>query len=172
VGVLVMAASMALGGCSGSPKYGPYDVTITLDQDLKQGAQWPSLEVDLVGVGEADRPRWSDKSIDAYFSSGDPLRSDAKSHGEAHTMRFSSADPNPKTLSKGDPIWKTWQKKPDMFVIADLRWFTDATDPNGVQRRLVVPLDRKRWKGQKIEIAVRRGGLRYKPGMDPLPPGK
>jgi hypothetical protein len=164
----MIMATTVLTGCP--PKYGPHNVALNLDSGLKENNQWRSVEVDLVGVGDHERAQWESKSIDEYFSSGDSLRADAKANGQAQTLRFSSADAA-KTLARNDPIWKNWKAKQNMFVIADLRWYSDADDAKGLHRRLIVPIDTSRWEsGQTIEIAVRRAGLQYK--TEPKPEAK
>jgi hypothetical protein len=166
---VVVACSLA--GCASGPRIAPYDVSVSLDESLKQNNTWPTLEVDLVAIGEDEKNVWNAYSVDKYFSRGDLLRTGKKNNGEAHTMKFSNSDPTTQTLSRKDPVWTKWKNKPELYVIAYLRDYSDKSDPQGLFRRKVVPLDKRRWNNsQSIGIVVRQDGLKYT--TDPLPEAK
>lgn len=169
IGLWLICSLMTMTGCPKS--YGPYDMHVSLDQSLKQNDTWPTLEVDLVAIGDDEKASWDTYSIDKYFSQGDKLRSGKQTNGESYTMKFSNADPTSQTLSRKDPVWAKWKNKPEMYVIAYLRDYSDKTDAQGLFRRKVVPLDKARWKNsQSIGIVVRQDGLKYT--VDPLPEPK
>lgn len=167
--IVVMIA--LLGGCKSGPRYGAYDVNVALDEKLKQGNSWPTFEVDLVAIGDDEKDAWNSTTVDQYFSAGNSLRTGKKVNGESYTMKFSNSDPTTQTLSRKDPVWSKWQRKPEMYVIAYLRDYSDKTDQQGLFRRKIVPLDKRRWNNsQSIGLIIRPDGIKY--ATDPLPEPK
>jgi hypothetical protein len=158
-----LIAALLLAGC----KAKVYDISVKLDSSMKQDGHWRTLDVDLVGINESDRPEWESTSIDAYFSAGNTLRSGANADGLVRTLHFSNADPSPRTIARSDAMWQKWQQKPWLVVMAQLPPQAGAAGP-GDRRRIFLPLDRARWPGQAINITVRLSGLKFEPDL--LPP--
>jgi hypothetical protein len=166
VAAVVMAMLAVVAGCNSCPNVKPHDVTVKLDPGLAdpQG-KMPSVQIDIVGVNEAERQRWVDKSVDEYWRSGDPLRSTP----DKAVMTF-RPDELSKTLAASDPLWSKWIGKgaTDMVIMGYIPGVigSGATD----SRRLVLPMDRCKWADdQPIQVLVGRNGLNL---MTPLKPPK
>lgn len=168
--VLVGYAAAAIG-CAGGPRMGRYDVVVSMDPALvNEPGGAPSVTVNLVGVNDAEAEKWNAKNMNEYWTPNDPLRQDAASY--AHVMQFGPGRSEPKTLSKDDPIWNTWSNSGAMhlFVLADLPGSHEARPGSADARRLVLPLDRRRWEaGKPIEIELQRSTIRLKTQMKPEP---
>lgn len=167
--VWMLVGVLAAAGCASSPRYGKYDLNVTLDDSLRQpNKQLPTMDVDLVAVGEFRRSEWTDKSIDEYFSPRDQFRAQEREAYSIHTMSFRGNGPATQTLSRKDLVWNKWRGRPELFIIADLRGVTDRDDQKGTQRRLVLPLDTSRWAGSTINVRVRRDRIISE--TEPRPP--
>lgn len=143
----VLGGAIALGGCG--PNYGAYDVNVSLDPAMARDGRYPSVEVDLVAVSASERNAWVGKPVNEYFSGGDAFRRDATKI----TFVFSNDSPEPKRLSRRDPIWKTWKGRQELFILANLSGASGAgaSDP----RRLILSLDTRRWPSdRKLEILI------------------
>src|SRR5579885_911019 len=109
------------------------------------GAAAPSapVEVDLVGVNDADYEKWSTYPLSKYWSPRDPLRTTSK----VYVMSFSRQTQEPAMLRKDDPVWDAWKQQgaTHLFVIAFLPAAKAQADADA--RRAELPLDRCLWKG-------------------------
>jgi len=161
-----MALLMLIGGGCGAK---PYSVVVRLDEQSwirAFGDTIPSLEVDLVGVNESEKPTWESYPVSSYFSPNDPVRRDA----DRKTFTFTSSDRNDKTLESKDPIWKKqWVGQQGkgakwLFVIANLPGSDAAARGSQDPRLLVLPLQRDKWpwRTKVIEIDVQSSMIRCK----------
>lgn len=157
---------VVLGGCGGGASMGKYNVTVSVDQAWRDTGRIDSIEVDVVGVNQAQMARWSSYPVSSYFSSGDQLRADANKA----VMRFWTEDSAPKTLSRSDDKWDQWlgDGATHLFVVADLLGVRDDLPGDADPRRLILPLSKDRWKGRSIEIEIQRSGLVLKTPMKPV----
>jgi hypothetical protein len=161
--VMVTAlAALMLAGCTSGP--GKYDVTVRPAESLRDPAgRIPSFEVDLIGVNPTEAPRLKSYSVNDYFSGADPVRSDAT----RKTMAFTAARPEPQVLRADDPIWNTWRERgaTELIVMANIPGVSGGQGED--RRRLVLPLNRDRWKGYEIEVEVQRSGVVLNTPMNP-----
>jgi len=141
---LFLATMLAAGGCAGSK--GPpvaWKVSITK-------ATPASIEVDLIGVTEADKPFWAGYDLDKYWTPGDLRRRQADKLSKTLPLN------QPWSVERNDPKWNDWLNRgaTDLLIIANLpgRFDPGPADP----RRIFVPLDKKSWeaKDQALEIQV------------------
>ncbi|MCD6303485.1 MAG: hypothetical protein J7M21_00810 [Planctomycetes bacterium] len=162
------AAMMSLlaplaGGCG----TGPFNVEVFLDQaDAglrdKIGAV-RSIEVNLVGVNEIEYQRWQQMSMNAYWEPDNPIRASAKKI----VMTFGQGHDSKQTLKKNDPIWNVWLKQRKakyLFVLAYMPWITADQPGQADPRRIILPLDIKRWDmylwgSETIPIQLGAGGI-------------
>ena len=159
----------SLTGCGSGAAAGRYDVTVRLAESLKDPTDGsvPSLEVDLVGVNEANKTTWIGKSMTRYFGGEDQLRADATKT----TFVFDTGDSEPKTLERQDPKWDSWldQGARELFVLVNLPGVREDLPGDGDPRRMILPLARNRWEGRVLEIEIQRSGLRLETKMNPDP---
>lgn len=161
LGLILLAAS---GGCGGMAPLRP---TIAKEPGLEE----MSVEVNLVGVSEMEFRKWNTYPMSQYWSPGDPVRESAVESGQAHVIHLPATRQSGYAVHREDAeAWNQtlarWEsgEKAYMFVLADLAGFEDSVgqaDP----RRLILPLQSKRWKTFDITIEVQGGGI----GVDPEP---
>ena len=136
--VLVFAA-----GCRCQSGMKAFDVHVTPQFAATGDATAaPPVEVNLVGVSDADYEKWLSYPLNRYWSPRDPLRTSTK----PFVMNFTHDDHQTAILKKDDPIWDQWKQQGAMhlFVIAFIPTVKEQgpDDP----RRLEVTLDRCYWK--------------------------
>lgn len=143
---------------SSKPKRFKIKVSLDLESWKREGDVIPSLEVDLVGINDSQKPRWENYSLRKYFTPGDLLRRDA----DLKTLQISSGEIE-KTLENNDAIWDKWlgnRRKGEpgkgarwLFVLVNLPGIDDDMDGLHDPRRIIVPLEANRW-GYKKEIRI------------------
>ena len=157
--LLLLPLTLGLVGCGSSEKIGQYDVTVSLAEDMRseQTGRFPSLEVDIVGIGPTQDARWRKHPVSQYFSGSDDLRQG--SVDDRTTLRFTNDNPAPKTLERTDPIWDRWSEQgaTQMFVLVNLPRIVSDLEGEADPRRLILPLDRARWGSKQIQIEIRPG---------------
>ena len=154
VGAIFLAAVMVgAGGCASS---WPKDVTVRLDPSAQEGGAVPSVDVHLVGVRRAELAKYKSMSVNEYWSPSGLSRQTVAARKEW----FLGPGATTKTVSRNDPVWKQWNVKlrPYLVVLADLRGVSDREGGGDDPRRVVLPLDKKRWPGgvKVIRLLVRR----------------
>jgi hypothetical protein len=140
-----------------------FDFTSSVDPAYK-GA---SIEVDLIGINTSEIAVWNAKSIDDYFTSGDPFRASVPKK----TFYFGEGQPEIARLPSSDPIWREWEAKgaTHILVLADLPGYTIPM--GGVDlRRQLVPRSSSDWKGTPKAIAIRLGPTGVVLVPSPKPP--
>ncbi|MGH7980353.1 MAG: hypothetical protein ACREE6_13340, partial [Limisphaerales bacterium] len=87
-------AILSLGGCSTGPS--AWNIKIT---QVTPG----SIQVDLVGITESEKPKWEAYSMDSYWNDeNDPRRMNALKL--THFLELNK----PWVVSKDNPIWQKW----------------------------------------------------------------
>jgi hypothetical protein len=152
-GLLALVLALGLIGCKSGP---PYNVEVALDRGSwnrdEVGDHFYNFEVDLVGVPQSKLELWKNYSVQNYFQANNAFRRDA----DKYTMKFTTEQRQPQTLSRKHPIWDTWLKKgaTHLVVLANLRdWergLSDDLDP----RRTVINLNHKLWKPENRTLTV------------------
>src|SRR5258706_12941261 len=129
-------------GCQCQHSMKAFDVRVT-PQFARSDDAAPPVEVNLIGVSDADYARWAGYPVGQYWSPRDPLRI----AGHVYVMNFSRDGQSAGRLAPDDPIWSVWkqQRATHLFVVAFLPNVKESRgeDP----RRAVLPLDSCRWKG-------------------------
>jgi hypothetical protein len=133
LGALVI---LSLTGCSTGPSAWNLEIRKTTGS---------SIQVDLVGVTESEKPKWQNYSMDNYWNNeNDPRRAGALKL----THFFESKQPW--IVSKDDPIWQKWftQGDTELAIIANL---PGANFPSGEgdPRLNFFPLNSGSWKAKK-----------------------
>ena len=136
--LLVFAA-----GCRCQSGMKAFDVHVTPQfSNTGDAATAPPVEVNLVGVSDADYEKWLSYPLNRYWSPRDPLRTSTK----PFVMNFTHDDRQTAVLKKEDPIWEQWKQQgaTHLFVIA----FIPTINPPATDdpRRVEVTLDRCYWK--------------------------
>lgn len=149
-GLVLAAAALMAVGCSSWPK----DLNVALDTRVVQEGSAPSVDVHLIGIRRSQLRDYRTMSLTDYWSPGGPSRQPMPARKEL----FLSPGATSKTVSKKDPIWKQWdgRSRTHLVVFADLRGVSPKE--NDDPRRVILPLDKKRWPGglKMIRIGVRR----------------
>jgi hypothetical protein len=151
---------MPLTGCHCSGEMRRFDVEVTLQPSLAnaQGIL-PSVEVDLIGVSDANLPHWQQAvGVSEYFAPGSGLRPDPDSR---HVMLLGQGKSRASLSASDEKLWDAWKKKQvmNLVILANYPRDTDKP-PDQDPRRLIVPLDCARWDNQeKIVIEVNKNGL-------------
>ena len=101
-------AVLSLTGCSSGPS--AWNIKVT---QITPG----SIQVDLVGITESEKPKWEAYSMDNYWNNeNDPRRMNALKL--THFLQLN----NPWVVSKDDPIWQKWFSHGDteLAIVANL----------------------------------------------------
>jgi hypothetical protein len=154
---LVLLLACVSGGCSAGPSMKPFDVIVQPQITHGQGVP-ASFELNLVGVSDAELDQWKDYPVNRYWGPKDPLRKNA----DAVVMTFSDADPKPQTLARTDPVWQQWKARGvmNLVVMAFLPALPAPAAPAADPRKLVLPLDRRRWGDiDQILVLLTNAGL-------------
>lgn len=169
-----MMVATTAGGCAAAKSILPsaskaFNVVVRIDSDSwsrAYGNTLPSLEVDLVGINESEKPTWENYPLGKYFSPDDPVRRDA----DRATLTFTSGDRSDKTLNRKHDVWGKWVGKARvfgksipgkgakwLFIIANIPGVGDDQPGGQDPRRVVLPLRRNAWPvgTKEIEIVVK-----------------
>src|SRR3954468_8153140 len=156
--VLVFAVLMVAAltqGCGSKPEMAERNVNVSLDESL---ARATAVEVNIIGANDSDFARVGTQSVDTYWRDVAAGRAPA----DRYVMRLSGSDRS-KTLSRTDPIWQTWRAKGAMrlVAIAFIPGLSGQGEGERDPRRIVLPLDKNRWKdvNQEIKIIASQSGL-------------
>lgn len=156
MGVALAAMALLASGCGSSPRATKLQVNMTLNEQLAQSGRVPSIEVDVIGLNESQLSTFRSVGLSEYFLS--TLRRDTNKK----TYYFASGNTEPKTLSRTDDAWSEWiddQGAMYLAVLADIPGVTQDMPGEADPRRLILPLDRSRWSGTRVDIRVDRSGL-------------
>jgi hypothetical protein len=101
-------SALFLAGCSTGPS--PWNVKIT---QITPG----SIQVDLVGITESEKPKWEAYSMDNYWNNENDLRR----KNAVKLTQFLELD-KPWEVSINDPVWQKWFARGDteLAIIANL----------------------------------------------------
>lgn len=161
VAIGIVACASLLGACESRARLGRYNLVTTADASLRDaGGRLPQVEVDLVGVREADTNDWAGYSVDRYFSGEDRMRRDAGSYTK--TLIFNADAAAPQTIPANDPIWQVWQDRgvTTLFVFASSRSLRPAPGAPELRRKSI-PLTTDKWENatSRIDILVKASGV-------------
>jgi hypothetical protein len=136
-----------------------YNVTVSLDDEMRQSLGTRKVEVDLVGINEKQNERWQNYSMTKYWQPGDALSGSV----QVKKLIFDPGNTSAQTLSSSDPIWDTWLKDGAnrLYVLTLLPGITADAEGDKDPRRQIEPLACYRWLKHdgNIEIKVQRTGI-------------
>ena len=159
--VFMLVAIAMLCGCSSS---GRENVVVGLDDTLVQSRMRPTIQVDIVGLTDAERRQWDQMSISSYWMPGSEVRWSVA--GRALQVRFGPERAEPVQIGPDDPIWRTWERAGAdwLYIVANLPGGMADQPGTQDQRRLAISLrDRtNRPNGSTIRVAVRRDAVAYR----------
>ena len=131
------------------------NVVVSLDDTL---ARATSVEVNIVGANDSDFARVGTQPVDTYWREANAGRAPA----DRVVMRFSGGNRS-QTLNRNDPIWQQWRAKGALrlVAIAFIPGLSGQGEGERDPRRIVLPLDKNRWKdvNQEIKIIASQSGL-------------
>ena len=142
--LLLLLAALALLpiGC-GTPKPKPRAWNVSISKQTPA-----SIEVDLIGITEMERPAWEGYDIDKYWKSGDLRRANADK------LSVNLPTGTPWTVSREDPKWQNWMRRgaTELLLIANLpgHFAPGSSDP----RRVFIPLDKNAWKAKDKTLQI------------------
>jgi len=139
--LVLLLASMGSGCGTPKPKPKPWNLSITKTTPA-------SIQVDLIGVNEIEKPAWEGYDLDKYWSTGDLRRANA----DKLTVDLPTG--SPWTVSRDNPKWQEWLHRgaTELLLIANLpgHFTPGPSDP----RRVFIPLDKNLWKAQGGTIQI------------------
>lgn len=177
--LLALAFLLIFVGCMGM---GKFDLDVTLDHASFQAKlnTVPSVEVNFVGVNASEFPVWNNYSTNKYWMPDDSQRVTAVRAAHCQVMTFDENPPFRKVVSRSAPIWSKWKSKNAAYLFAIVNYPRTGNDlpGNSDVRRVVLPLERTRWKGyfwgrRRILFEVKPSGIDcFTPPMPPRPPSR
>lgn len=147
--VFLAAAMVVLVGCS---RLGRYVVQV------QSGSATDSIQVDIVGVNDAEYERWAAYPLDEYWSPTNAFRKNAV---DRVVLRFGMGREPVQQIGRKDPCWTAWRARQCryLFVLTNAGPLRSAEAAVVDPRRLVLPLEKKRWDGRTIQVQVQPGGI-------------
>jgi hypothetical protein len=146
-----------VGCCDKKPV--KYNVTVSLDEEMRTSLSDRKIEVHLVGISEKQHERWQSYSMTKYWQPGDTLPNSLPTF----KMMFDPANSTPQTLSIKDKMWDTWLNNGAnrLYVLALLPGMIADAEGDKDPRRQILPLACYRWikRDRKIHVLIQRSGL-------------
>lgn len=155
--LLVLICAAILPACASPQRR---EVVVALDEALSRASSRPTIQVDLIGLTDAERRAWDELPISGYWLPGSEVR---KAHGDrTASFRFSAERSQLFVIHADSEIWRTWHK-------AGARWlYVVANLPGGIEdqagaadpRRLAISLSSSEWDADApFQIQVRRDSV-------------
>lgn len=149
--------SSLFSGCASGPKPTAYAIKVELAPSLVGG----SVDIHLIGANAlSDLPKWQTISVTDYWKPENRHLRDA----EKAVLQFGPGKPNVQTFSSTDPIWSRWLSTGalHLVVLVDLPGISSDRDGNADPRRLILPLDVKKWPSdvKTVELRIQESGIR------------
>lgn len=156
VGLVALSAAF-FGGCKSAPKAEALPVEIMLAKDVSSEGR--VVQVDLVGVGDGQRPQFVSKSVTEWFKGGDPVRAGARDSGTAKFFSFTPGGATSQAMAANDPVWNKalGQQSTSLYVFAFVSGDSVAGKDDLWRKEL--PLDPNRYDGERIRLEVGKGGV-------------
>ena len=161
---LAILPGLFLAGCESKPKARAYSIKVELDSMLAGS----SIQVDLIGANElSDLPKWQTYSVSEYWKPGNAMRRNA----DKTVLEFGPGKPTTYVFAANDPAWNRWLGAGAMYlvVMVDLPQLSDDMAGNADPRRLIVPLDTRKWPkdAATLDLFVQESGVRLLTPMNP-----
>lgn len=157
-GILLMqllAAMAVIAGLSGCtccptmPRFSAHEIQIEADESVRD----ISLRVHLVGIVGADGASLL-RSVDVNKYWQEPM-----SIGKGVDFKFGRNMDHIQGLSKKDPVWGLWKANAAnwLLIVTDMPGSYSAGE--GDSRKVVLPLDKRCWKGKPLQIRLTQYGI-------------
>lgn len=134
--IALVGIAAQITGCSSSST----DIGIYLAEDIQSSYGYcPTIEVDVVGLTEAEEKRMIAYDVDRYFNPGSTFRQNLG----AVTLKFAEDDMTPKIISDDAQCWDHWKDKGAKYiaVISNLPLLVDAKDSAVDPRKLIINMN-------------------------------
>jgi hypothetical protein len=160
--VLALAAlgvmSLMAVGCSCAPA--KLNVTVSLDDAMRQKLEARKIEVDIVALNSKQSDRWETYPMTKFWEPNDDLRESV----DSYKMIFDPAKADPQTLAKSDPHWAKWFANSgggdmQLYVLALLPGLYDDAPGDKDPRRQILPLGSCRWNSTDVKLLVQKDGI-------------
>jgi hypothetical protein len=155
--ILTFVGLMSVGCCSTTK----LNVTVSLDDAMRQRLDSRKLEVDLVALNSKESERWENYSMTQYWQPGDARRDSV----DSYKMIFDPTKNEPQTLSANDPHWDKWfaqgaGDKMKLYVLVGVLPGSYDDQPGDKDaRRQILPLDSCRWSSTNVQMTVQKTGI-------------
>jgi hypothetical protein len=136
LGICACALALFLSGCSASS----CDIGVYLADDIQNAYGYcPSIEVDVVGLTEAEEKRFLAYDVDRYFAPPAQFR---RSLG-AVTLKFAENDMTARTIPDDAACWELWEQKGAKYigVISNLPFISDSGEGITDPRKLIINMN-------------------------------
>lgn len=135
--------------------------------EVAEEYRYASIQVDIIGVSQAEYAIWANKPVSEYFDPSDRTRTRAIKK----TMTFYADDNAPKLLSDDDMLWDQWAPRDIAYlvILADIPGKHIDQHGNLDQRRLFLPLDANNWPnstGDEIILTLSSDGILTTPAPE------
>jgi hypothetical protein len=147
VSLLLLTLVFGVAGCHTTPKLKPRAWNLSINKTTPA-----SIEVDLIGVNEFEKPAWEGYDIDKYWQPGDSRRANADK------LTATLVQGHPWTIDRDNPKWRAWldHGATDLLLMAHLPGVPGRDFPAGASdpRRKFISLDKHAWEGNTLQIEV------------------
>jgi hypothetical protein len=154
--------ALVLGGC-GSARMTTHNINVSLDEALTKPGATPSVQVDIFGVSEKEKPLWESADVSKYWTT---TRADVK---DRRTFSFGPGKTSPQTLKRSDEVWGKWRERDAMYLVV----ITDLPAPPGGgaadARRWVLELASDWWEHKKADDPINVTVQRTRLDINPMP---
>lgn len=134
--VLAVSAVLSMEGCSSSSS----DLGVYLAGDIQGSYGYcPTIEVDVVGLTDAEEKRFIAYDVDRYFAPQSKFRENIG----AVTLKFSEDDMTAKMIPDDATCWDRWKAKGAKYiaVISNLPLIVDPKDSAVDPRKLIINMN-------------------------------
>ncbi len=154
---LALLGGLFASGCATAPRSTSYNLTFELAPSLASTA----VQVDLIGANTlSDLPKWQTISVTSYWQPDNVQRRDA----DKASLNFGPGEKAVQTFSSTDKVWSRWLSTGAMYlvVLVDLPGIATDRDGNADSRRLIIPLDVKKWPSgvTELKLQIQQSGVR------------
>jgi len=155
--LVVLFSAAMLTGCSSPQRH---QVVVALDEPLSRSGSRPTIQVDLVGLTDAERRSWDEMPLSTYWMPGSALRKSVADR--ALSVRFGPERSQLFVIPVDSELWTKWRKAGAtwLYVVANLPG--GVNDRQGAEdpRRLAISLTSREWEADApLQIEVRRDAV-------------
>lgn len=155
--LLALLIAAILPGCASARRH---QVIVALDDALVRSPARPTIQVDVVGLTDAERRRWDEMPLSSYWMPGSPLRESARDR--TVQVRFGPERSQVFVIEIDSDIWTAWKRAGAgwLYIVANLPG--GIADKPGAEdpRRLAISLASREWADDApLRIEVRRDSV-------------